>query len=60
MSGKMIITNFENRFKVSGFDENGNGWSCKFFTSKNEAHDGTVELLKDFGRSNYEIIDQTR
>lgn len=60
MNAKMIINKTENnRFKVVGYDENGLCWSYKFWNSKDEAIDNTIDLLKDYNREHYKIIDQT-
>jgi hypothetical protein len=58
MNGKMIISNsYNQKFRVVGLDEEGKGWSCKFFDTKSDAIESTKELLKDYNKEYYDIVD---
>jgi hypothetical protein len=61
MNGKMIMSeSYNQRIRVVGLDEEGKGWSCKFFDTKSDAIESTKELLKEFNKEHYEILDHTK
>lgn len=59
MNKTMVISKAIYTYKVIGYDDTGEVWSFKFFKTKEDALKSTADLLKDYNRENYIVIDET-